>query len=181
MKARAPHTPPKKILVPLDLSDASVAAWDYARTLGRTLGAKVDGLYVQEWLHSALGLGQGAPLLTARASRQALIELRARLGEDVPVVSETGPVEDTILSWGRELGYDLIVMGTHGRTGVEHALMGSVAETVVRYSEVPVLVVHGPPRTSGAVSSRSAGRRTHAGQRHHEKRRRHGRPAHDLA
>lgn len=133
--------PPQKILVPLDLSEASVAAWKQAVALARPWGAKVEGLYVQEWLHSAMGLGTGEPYLTAQAGRAALKSLRLRLGSGADVRSVSGSVEETILSWGKYLGFDLIVMGTHGRSGLERAIKGSIAETVIRHSSIPVLAL----------------------------------------
>ena len=110
--------PPKKILVPLDFSENSVTAWKQAAALAERFGARVEGLYVQEWLHSAMGLGVGEPRATAQASLRALGSLRLRLGPGADVRSVTGSVNETILSWGRHLGFDLIVMGTHGRTGL---------------------------------------------------------------
>ncbi len=138
---RWPRFPPTKILVPLDLSEASAAAWSEASWLSRRFAAPVDGLYIQPWLHSALGLGPGDPDLTAAAERSALALLRQRYGREIPVAAASGAVEETIVSWGRDLDYDLIVMGTHGRTGLERAFKGSVAETVVRHSTVPVWVL----------------------------------------
>jgi nucleotide-binding universal stress UspA family protein len=58
-----------------------------------------------------------------------------------------GPVAVTIVKKADELGASLIVMGTHGRTGVSHALMGSVAERVVQHALCPVLTVHAMPGT----------------------------------
>lgn len=139
--------PPKKILVPLDLSETSAAAWKQAAALAKTWGAKVEGLYVQEWLHSAMGLGTGEPYLTAQAGRAALRDLRRRLGPGADVRSVSGSIDETILSWGKYLGFDLIVMATHGRSGLERIVKGSIAETVVRHCAVPVLALRkGIPR-----------------------------------
>lgn len=140
-KNQEPRFPPKKILVPLDFSETSVAAWEQAAALAGRFDATVTGLYVQEWLHAAMGLGIGEPYLTAQASRKALENLHSRLGPGADVRSIAGPVDGTILSWGKNLDFDLIVMGTHGRTGLERALKGSIAETVIRGSSIPVLVM----------------------------------------
>jgi universal stress protein A len=59
----------------------------------------------------------------------------------------SGDPADTIVRIGRELGADLIVMGTHGRTGLQHVLLGSVAEKVVRHALCPVLTVRHRART----------------------------------
>ncbi len=139
--------PPKKILVPLDLSEASVPAWQQAQLLGREFGAKVEGIYVQPWIYSGLKAGMPSSTATARASAEALEELRTKLGLSADVGVVPGEVEETILSWGKDLGFDLIVMGTHGRTGLQRAIQGSIAETVVYHSVIPVLVVRGKPGT----------------------------------
>lgn len=136
-----PRFPPKKILVPLDFSDSSVTAWKQAALLAERFGARVEGLYVQEWLHSVMGLGLGEPRATAQAGHRARENLLSLLGSGADVRSATGPVNETILSWGKNLGFDLIVMGTHGRTGLERAVKGSVAEVIIRNSSIPVLVV----------------------------------------
>ncbi|MFC7166861.1 universal stress protein [Halospeciosus flavus] len=56
-----------------------------------------------------------------------------------------GNPHDDILNYAEEQGLDLIVIGTHGRTGVKRALLGSVTEDIVRHSEIPVLTVHRAP------------------------------------
>lgn len=137
------HWPPRKILAALDFSDASLAAWRQAGALGRRFDAKVEGLYVQPWLFTALGMGVADPALTEAASRRALQDFRARLGAHADVKVVPGDPEETILSWGREASFDLIVMGTHGRRGLERAMNGSVAETIVRYATIPVLIARG--------------------------------------
>src|SRR5579885_3488219 len=88
--------PPKKILVPVDLTESSAAAWSQAKGLAARFGSRLDGLYIQPWLHSALGLGPGDPNLTAQAEKRALELLRERFGPEVAVAA--GPVEETILS-----------------------------------------------------------------------------------
>ncbi|HVE12074.1 MAG TPA: universal stress protein [Elusimicrobiota bacterium] len=143
--------PPRSILVPLDLTDASLGAWEQAGALAARFGAQRKGLYVQEWLHAALGLGGGDPYLTAELSRLALEKFRARLGDEADVSSAPGDAEDTIVSWGRDLGFDLVVMGTHARTGLARALQGSVAEAVVRRATIPVLVAREPRARMGKI------------------------------
>ncbi len=146
-KNHVPRVPPKKILVPLDVSDASVAAWKQAVMLGQRFAATVEGLYVQEWLNAAVGVGMGLgpePFLPQKAKKEALSFLKGRLGQNADIRLVEGSVEGTIVSWGRRQGFDLIVMGTHGYTGIERAIKGSVAEAVTRRSDVPVLVVKKP-------------------------------------
>jgi nucleotide-binding universal stress UspA family protein len=61
----------------------------------------------------------------------------------IAVRAEQAPPAEAIVRIAKEEGFDLIVMGTHGRTGIEHLLLGSVAERVIRGSEVPVITVPG--------------------------------------
>ncbi len=142
---RVVRFPPKKILAALDLSEASLPAWEEAKQLAKEFGAKVEGIYVQPWIYSGLKAGMPSSTATARASSEALEALRARLGLSADVGVVPGEVEETILSWGKDLGFDLIVMGTHGRTGFQRAIQGSVAETIVYHSVIPVLIVRGRP------------------------------------
>ncbi len=136
--------PPKKILVPLDLTEASVIAWRQAKSLAASFGARVEGLFVQGWVYR----GDLPPLEVEVAP--VLAELRRKLDAGEEIGAVTGSIEETIASWGRHLDYDLIVMGTHGRTGLHRLLWGSVAEAVIRSASVPVLIVRKPvgrPRT----------------------------------
>ncbi|MDP3542866.1 MAG: universal stress protein [Elusimicrobiota bacterium] len=146
-KKREPRFPPKNILVPLDDSAASIAAWKQAQSLAKSLGARVQGLYARGWTyHSPADLAFGK-----RDWRDTVDALRARLGADADLRRVDGPIEETILSWGKHLKFDLIVMGTHGRTGLERALKGSVAEHIVRHASVPVLVTRLPARRFGSI------------------------------
>ncbi|MBC7400051.1 MAG: universal stress protein, partial [Mucilaginibacter sp.] len=69
-------------------------------------------------------------------------------GLEVTHFSEYGDTADGIISCSKEFGADMIVIGTHSRTGIDRLLMGSIAEHVVRQSEVPVLVVPFPEESS---------------------------------
>jgi nucleotide-binding universal stress UspA family protein len=133
------HFPPRKILVPLDLTPASAPAWRTAKMLAASFGAQVQGLYVQEsFIYPELPPSPIEP-------KEALARLRKELGaSDEELGTVVGAPGMTILNWGRNLDFDLIVMGTHGRTGLERLISGSVAEEVVRRSEIPVLVVRKP-------------------------------------
>lgn len=133
--------PPKSILVPMDLSEPSMLAWRQAAMLARRFDARLQALYVQEWFYTALGTGVGAPIPTADAAQASIEALQERLGPDADVRTVTGLTDRMIVSWA-ERGWDLIVMGSHGRTGFDRLVRGSVAEAVVHVSSVPVLVVH---------------------------------------
>jgi nucleotide-binding universal stress UspA family protein len=144
----------KRILCPIDFSDASRAALEAAAEVAKRYGAKValfhaypvpgytfpDGSFVasskmldelseqaqrhlEEWKAIAEGLGI------------AQVEIATAIGE---------PAHE-ILAFAKAQKADLLVLGTHGRTGIQHALMGSVAERVVRRSTCPVLTVRPEP------------------------------------
>ncbi len=134
------------ILVPIDHSACSVQALDYAAELTQKLDAKLTLLSVigiPSYGVPELGVGLTAPMMDSLIAdnQRALDDLaKAR-----PAVGQTlvrvGDARDVILQMADELKADLIVMGTHGRRGISRALLGSVAEMVVRTSQVPVLTV----------------------------------------
>jgi glycine betaine transporter len=139
---------PKHILVPTDLSEGAEQALDYACELARTLGAQIHLLNVISI--PALGVPELGLALTSTMIDQLVVENQdsidrlaqtrctAPLGR---VLVRTGDARDVINQTARELGVDLIVMGTHGRRGISRALLGSVAETVVRSAPCAVLTV----------------------------------------
>jgi nucleotide-binding universal stress UspA family protein len=139
---------PKHILVPTDLSAGAEQALAYACELARTLGAQLHLLNVIGI--PALGMPElGLAVTTAMIdqmgvdSQDALDRLAktrctANLGQ---VLVKTGDAREVINETARQLNVDLIVMGTHGRRGISRALLGSVAETVVRSAPCAVLTV----------------------------------------
>jgi nucleotide-binding universal stress UspA family protein len=139
---------PKHILVPTDLSEGADQALDYACELARTLDAEIHLLNVVGI--PALGVPELGVALTSTLIDQLVVENQtaleerartrctARLGH---VLIKAGDPRDMILRTAQELGIDLIVMGTHGRRGITRALLGSVAETVVRSAPCAVLTV----------------------------------------
>lgn len=132
----------KIIVCPVDFSDASEKALDLASKLARANGAKMYIVHVEE-LASLVhpGLLGGLPPVTM-PSRQ---ELNAVLPTATEVLFEhdllIGDPAEKIVEFAEEKGADLIVMGTHGNTGMLRLLMGSVAEGVVRRSPIPVLTL----------------------------------------
>ncbi len=143
---------PKNILVPTDLSEGAEYALDYACDLAAKLDATVHLIHVIGV--PALGVPELGVAVTATVIDQLIAENqtaldaladshrgRAKIGE---VVLKTGDARDIIDSTAASLGIDLIVMGTHGRRGIKRALLGSVAETVVRSAPCPVLTVRRP-------------------------------------
>ncbi|MBS2011294.1 MAG: universal stress protein [Deltaproteobacteria bacterium] len=141
---------PKLILVPTDFGGSSDRALAYAASLGKALGAELVLLHAYEL--PIVGFPDGAlvasPELATRITEAAQIGLKkaldAHAGAGVPMRSllRQGTTWRTILDVSKELGCDMIVMGTHGRHGLPRALLGSVAEKIVRSSHVPVLTVH---------------------------------------
>jgi len=167
--------PVTHVLVPTDFSATAAHALDYAFDEARLRGAKLTLLHVvppgtgtDVYYISAPSGHPGAfdPAASARVgapwpahpttvvrhdiSDDVLTQLRDLLplarrkswGAELAV----GAPAETIVRVAQELGADLIVMGTHGRTGFQHALLGSVAEKVVRLAPCPVMTVRHTPR-----------------------------------
>lgn len=139
----------KKILVPTDLSEFSVAAVGYAASLAEKYEAKIYMLYVVEGepshgLPLVDGHSDGLPALgeqEGKAELHRFVNRKVKEIKDVIEVVGAGKAQTEILRYAKEEGIDLIVMATHGRTGLAHVLMGSVAERVVRTSVVPVMTI----------------------------------------
>lgn len=138
----------RKILVPIDFSSCSRGALEHALALAnRYFGAQVDVLHVWETPRyvethpTAAGLdGQGDPAhVKAIAEMEELLSHAQAGSTPVGRLHEPGEPVPRILEVAARGGYDLIIMGTHGRTGMAHDYLGSVAEKVVRRAPCPVL------------------------------------------
>ena len=145
--------PIQKILAPVDFSEHSVEAMRFAVDLARRYEASLDLLHVFQTLTYALPEGYVVPGSDEldKIMKQFQLQLeaaqRAALDAGAPNVSWTlqqGGVATEIMRIAKEHGSNLIVMGTHGRTGMKHLLLGSVAEHVVRLAPCPVLTVRSP-------------------------------------
>jgi nucleotide-binding universal stress UspA family protein len=144
----APHSF-RRILVPTDFGEPSARALSMACDLAAKYGAVVTLLHAYEMPPVAYAGALGpavdflAPVRAAAEKHLAeeLSLLRERLPSATSVLAFGAPWEE-ILKATTDTHSDLVVMGTHGRRGVSHALIGSVAEKVVRASAVPVLTVH---------------------------------------
>ncbi len=137
----------RKILFPTDFSTASDAALPQATALARGAGATLIIAHVEE-PPLAYGGGElyyGVPEPNTDALRQMLDRV-IPTDRDVPVVHRlaTGDPASEIVRMALDEDVDMIVMGTHGRTGLSRLLMGSVAEHVVRRAHCPVLSVRQP-------------------------------------
>jgi nucleotide-binding universal stress UspA family protein len=147
----ASPTPIRHILVPHDFSEAAQRALAYAVELADKLGARLTVMHAYEI--PAYGFPE-APLLTTdvvgqihRAAQVALDGVANRVqhpGREVKTELRNGTAWREINGLAKQLNVDLVVMGTHGRRGLARALLGSVAEKVVRTAPCPVLTIHGP-------------------------------------
>ena len=136
------HFPPKRILVPFDLSILAETAWRQAVAFARRFKSDLEVVYVQEWPSTELASLPPSEL-SPETKRALLKRIRATVGTAPNITLIVGnPVRD-ILRLARIHRTDLIVMGTHGRTGLSRALLGSVTEAVARQASVPVLAVRG--------------------------------------
>jgi len=138
------------ILVPTDFSQLSSVAVDYAFRMAKRLGAKMFFLHVLD-LNQEPGemaaLYQEAYLLSkekAEALLGDLVQRATRLGIEAEAKRVEGSPFVEIIQTAKKLQADLIIMGTHGRTGLSHMMMGSQAERVVRQAACPVLTVKSP-------------------------------------
>ena len=149
---QAATRPVKRILVPTDFSETSDAALDYAYLLAERWAASVQLLHVLDDPFVSEGLAAEAYIAEAPTMRTAMLrEAQARLAHRaappraaaLSVEREVlfGSGARTIAEYAATRGADLIVMGTHGRSGVAHLLLGSVAERLVRTAPCPVLTV----------------------------------------
>ncbi len=140
-----------KILVPVDMSPHSRAALELAGELVQRTGGTIH-------LLNAYGLREGESAYRASMSPQVEAQVASNSERELSewakrfapagVKMRVSPQEPryAILEAAEELDADLIVMGTHGRTGIKHLLMGSIAEFVVRSAPCPVLTVGQPAK-----------------------------------
>jgi nucleotide-binding universal stress UspA family protein len=147
------------ILHPTDFSESSQAALQVARSLARDLGSRLVLLHVAPL--EVYVSGMMASEMDVDAFRHSLEEIRNRLdGMDlkypVEVELSRGDASDEIVRVAEELGCGLIVMGTHGRTGLGKLLLGNVAESVLPRAHCPVLVVKVPHHAPVPTSKRPA-------------------------
>lgn len=135
--------PITKIVCPTDFSAPSVAAAHYALGLAKQLGASVTFLHT----YQLAGVSSPGSALGMTVAKECVDELEAFVAslslDGVPVEKRVriGPPYSEIGAEAKESGAELIVMGTTGKTGLEHFLLGSVAERVVQTAPVPVLTV----------------------------------------
>jgi nucleotide-binding universal stress UspA family protein len=147
----------QKILAPTDFSDHSCHALAYARTFADRWEAELHLLNVIEPAVfpteaglTPMGMMNLDSELT-EASERAMVEFCKRIelaGADLKTAIRHGRASSAIIDYARENSIDLVVIATHGRTGLEHLIFGSTAERVVRESPCPVLTIR-PPENNG--------------------------------
>jgi nucleotide-binding universal stress UspA family protein len=145
----------KKVLVATDFSAPSTTAVNYARAMARAFGAELHVLHIFEplWITSADVVGGGVALATMiqgledtarkQLEEAATEEDRRELKAVTAMITSESPARE-IARYANEQKVDLLVIGTHGRSGITRMLIGSVAEKVVRLAPCPVLTVHHP-------------------------------------
>jgi nucleotide-binding universal stress UspA family protein len=138
----------KKILVPIDFSKHSLKAARYAARFAEQFGARIYLLYVLEkptYVRGKKGVARAIPLneLAKRAESKLYSLANEEIVELVPVNAQVriGKPFDQIVKHAKSKQMDLIIIATHGYTGLKHVQLGSTAERVVRHAPCPVLVV----------------------------------------
>lgn len=147
--------PFKKILVPTDFSPHSQEAVRTAVDVAQKYGASITLIHVYEPV--AYTLPEGYVLVTPQQLVDLNSELERRLAtakaeavqagaREISTELLQGPPPNEIVNFAQQKAMDLIVMGTHGRTGIKHTLLGSIAERVLRKAPCPVLTVKAEER-----------------------------------
>ena len=138
----------ERILVPMDFSEASEQALEYALTLARKFEASITLMHVVELIASSPDANFGyVPLDTGEQVAAATKRLEKIAAERIPAAMlettlvQSGTPYREITAAAKELNLDLIVITTHGYTGLTHVLLGSTAERIVRHAPCPVLTV----------------------------------------
>lgn len=142
----------QRVLIALDLSPISTHAMDVGVDLAKAVGAQIGLVYVVDRkLAYAPDGGVAASVIVDELRDEGRRLLKAashRVGDDPPpweYLVEGSPSPE-IIKAAEEWKADLIVLGTHGRSGVSRAFLGSTAEAVLRHSQIPVLVVRAAPQ-----------------------------------
>ena len=145
-----------RILVPTDFSAPSDAALTYGRELAARFDAELHLMHVAEnpFLRAVAMDRRALHDAAVRRLEERLTEAERQRGS-VAIVEQSDEPAHEILQYAESADVDLIVMGTHGRTGLTRAVVGSVAEAVVRAASCPVLTVHSAEGTTIAAGERA--------------------------
>ena len=143
----------KKILVPIDFSNYSQNLLNYSNSFAKIFGAKIFLIHVVEPIIYPVDFSMGQidfPATDSDIAKKAKEELQNLANTSIDenteteVIIKSGKPFVEINETARELDIDLIIIATHGHTGVEHLLFGSTAEKVVRKAPCPVLTLREP-------------------------------------
>ena len=148
----------RKILVPVDFSEAGKPALEQARSLALICGASVRLLHVREMVYTETTVPvtafESAEMRKHIEREMGAIQTRVFKGVKTEYeVCDGLPFQEIVLAASKH-GCDLVVMTTHGYTGLKHILLGSTAERVVRYAPCPVLVIRSHPQAGSSRSQR---------------------------
>lgn len=149
---------PHVILVPTDFGDPSEAALDCALEYASMLGAQIVLMHAYEM--PIVGFPESAVVASAELTARILENAKEDLDRQIASRAESevvlrglikqGDPADMVIEAAEEVGAELICLGTHGRRGLPRMLLGSVAERVVRASQVPVLTIHATVRAEAS-------------------------------
>ena len=145
------------ILAPTDFSELSNVAMEYAFSMANRFGAKIVFFHSLDWGKPTSGMAafyEEVYVVTkerANALLNDLVQRAKRMGIEAEAVVTDGSPFVEIIQTSRKIGAELIIMGTHGRTGLSHVLIGSQAERVVRQASCPVLTVKSPTHVFAPV------------------------------
>jgi len=163
----------KQVLVPVDFSPNSLRALEYAIELAKPFKSRLSVLFAVEPIYYVVPDFTGSPamgevlteqLRTARTQLARLAQQYAKRRIKLHTLLQTGTAYEAIADTAKQIKAELIVMATHGRTGMSHLLLGSVAERVVRVAPCPVLTLRPAQQKRAAARKRRAktARRTKA-------------------
>jgi len=141
--------PPRRILVGVDMSETSLSAWRHAEAWAGRFGSQLKAVHALCPQPLEIPSVPRVPGGAAALAEDLREEFRARVGAELEVLE--GDSEITLLRIARSWKADLLIVGTHGRSGLTRILLGSVAEAIVLQSPLPVLVVHEDPNPIRSV------------------------------
>ena len=141
----------KRILFPVDLSESSAKIVPYIQTVAKKFGSEIHILFVARILDYFTGIYVPAPSITtmekgiidgAEKRLYEFMDEHFRAFPDTKTAVVAGDASEEIIKYIEDWHIDLVIMGTHGRKGLDKVIFGSVAERVVKTAPVPVMVVN---------------------------------------
>jgi len=146
----------RRLLVPVDFTETSDRALGYAIELARKFGSAITVMHAYQI--PVYGFPDATYITASEVAAQisnaaqdrldAILEQNKAAGVEMNAILRDGVAWEEVNAVAGEIHADLVIIGTHGRRGLARALLGSVAENVIRTSGLPVLVIHGPREAS---------------------------------